>query len=157
MPNAHDTTELLDLCGAAMTLAEQLVETSRHPVAQLVTKNGKPDAALIDTHQLAAHGFAWQATYIEALRQTLGWAHALHAAGNLTDVEAAILRLGFAEYLSQLAGGIPISQTEMIRPTDIGVPAQAILGLLTNPVLAVLSDPVPLNAARQCLATAAID
>jgi (2S)-methylsuccinyl-CoA dehydrogenase len=140
-----------------MTLAEQLVEAARHAVALLVTKDGKPDATLIDTHQLAAHGFAWQATYIEALRQTLRWAHGLHAAGNFTDVEAAILRLGFAEYVSQLAGGIPISQTEMIRPTDIGVPAQAVLGLLTNPVLATLSDPAALNAARQCLATAAID
>ena len=119
MANTQDTTELLDLCGTAMTLAEQLLESARHAVARLVTKNGKPDATLIDKNQLAAHGFAWQATYIEALRQTLRWAHALHAAGNLTEVEAAILRLGFAEYLSQLAGGIPISQTEMIRPTDI--------------------------------------
>ncbi|HEX4369586.1 MAG TPA: acyl-CoA dehydrogenase family protein, partial [Rhodopila sp.] len=157
MPNTQDATALLDLCGTAMTLAEQLLESARHAVAQLVTRNGKPDAALIDTNQLAAHGFAWQATYIEALRQSLRWAHALHAAGNLTDVEAAILRLGFAEYLSQLAGGIPISQTEMIRPTDIGVPAQAVLTLLTHPALAQLSDPAALNAARQCLATAAID
>ncbi|WP_158921187.1 acyl-CoA dehydrogenase family protein [Acidisphaera sp. S103] len=140
-----------------MTLAEQLVEASRHAVALLVTEDGKPNAALIDTHQLAAHGFAWQATYIEALRQTLGWARGLHAAGGFTDVEAAILRLGFAEYVSQLAGGIPISQTEMIRPTDIGVPAQAVLGLLTHPELARLSDPSALNAARQCLAAAAID
>jgi (2S)-methylsuccinyl-CoA dehydrogenase len=154
MPN---TTELLDLCGTAMTLAEQLVETSRHAVALLVTKNGKPDAALIDTNQLAAHGFAWQATYIEALRQALRWARDLHTAGDFGDVEAAILRLGFAEYVSQLAGGIPISQTEMIRPSDIGVPAPAVLALLTHPALAALSDPAALNAARQCLATAAID
>jgi (2S)-methylsuccinyl-CoA dehydrogenase len=153
----QDPTALLDLCGTAMTLAEQLVEASRHAVALLVTENGKPDAALIDTHQLAAHGFAWQATYIEALRQALHWAQALHTAGNLTDVEAAILRLAFAEYVSQLTGGIPISQTEMIRPSDIGVPMQAVQALLARPELALLSDPAALNAARECLATAAID
>lgn len=148
---------LLDLCGNAMTLAEQLVEASKRAVSLLVTEDGKVNAGLVDTHQLAAHGFAWQSTYIEALRQALRWAHNLQAAGGFTDVEAAILRLGFAEYLSQLAGGIPISQTEMVRPSDIGLPAEAVLGLLTNPVLARLSDPVALNVARQCLATAAID
>jgi (2S)-methylsuccinyl-CoA dehydrogenase len=153
----QDSAALLDLCGSAMTLAEQLVEASRHAVAVLVTRDGKPDAALIDTHQLAAHGFAWQATYIEALRQALHWAHALHTAGNFSNVEAAILRLGFAEYLSQLAGGIPISQTEMIRPSDIGVPMQAVQALLARPELTLLSDPAGLNAARECLATAAID
>jgi (2S)-methylsuccinyl-CoA dehydrogenase len=155
--NIQDSVALLELCGTAMTLAEQLVEASRHAVALLVTRDGKPDAALIDTHQFAAHGFAWQATYIEALRQALHWAQALHTAGNFTDVEAAILRLGFAEYLSQLAGGIPISQTEMIRPSDIGVPMQAVQALLARPELAVLSDPAGLNAARACLASAAID
>ncbi len=148
---------LLDLCGSAMTLAEQLVEASKRAVSLLVSENGKLNATLVDVHQLAAHGFAWQATYIEALRQALRWANALQAAGKLTDVEAAILRLGFAEYLSQLAGGIPISQTEMVRPSDIGVSPDLALGLLTNPVMARLSDPAELNAARQCLAAAAID
>jgi (2S)-methylsuccinyl-CoA dehydrogenase len=153
----QNNTALLELCGAAMTLAEQLVETSRRAVAQLVTEDGKPNAALVDMHQLAAHGFAWQATYIEALRQALRWAHGLHAAGGFTEVEAAILRLGFAEYVSQLAGGIPISQTEMVRPSDIGVPAEMVLSLLTNPAITRLSEPAALNAARQTLATAAID
>ena len=149
--------ELLDLCGAAMTLAEQMMEASRRAVAQLVSRNGKPDAALVDVHQLAAHGFAWQATYAEALRQALRWARALEAAGSFTDVEAAILRLAFAEYVAQLAGGIPISQTEMVRPSDIGLAPELAIGLLTSPVLARLSDPAALNASRQTLAAAAID
>jgi len=153
----QDAAAVLGLCGTAMTLAEQLVEASRRAVALLVTRDGKPNPALIDPHQLAAHGFAWQATYIEALRQALGWALALHAGGSFTDVEAAILRLGFAEYCAQLAGGIPISQTEMIRPSDIGVPAEVVHGFLVRPALAQLADPVALNAARHCLADAAID
>ena len=148
---------LLDLCGSAMTLAEQLLEASRHAVSPLVSENGKLDAALIDINQHAVHGFAWQATYVEALRQALRWAQSLQSAGGFTEVEAAILHLGFAEYLSQLVGGIPISQTEMVRPSDIGIPAELPLGLLSNPVVARLSDPAALNAARQCLAMAAID
>ena len=149
--------ELLDLCGAAMTLAEQMMEASRRAVAQLVSRNGKPDAALVDVHQLAAHGFAWQATYVEALRQVLHWARVLEAAGTFNDVEAAILRLAFAEYVAQLAGGIPISQTEMVRPSDIGLPPELAIGLLTSPALARLSDPAALSASRQTLAAAAID
>ena len=151
------TVELLDLCGAAMTLAEHVMEASRRAVGQLVSRHGKPDAALVDVHQLPAHGFAWQATYAEALRQALRWARALEAAGTFTDVEAAILRLAFAEYVAQLAGGIPISQTEMVRPSDIGLPPELAIGLLTSPVLARLSDPAALNASRQTLAAAAID
>lgn len=145
---------VLDLCGDALIVAEQLLGASRRAVSVLVSRDGKLDAALVDEHQLAAHGFAWQATYVEALRQALRWARDLHAAGGFTDVEAAILRLGFAEYLSQLFGGIPISQTEMVRPSDIGVPADAVAASL---VLAALSDPAALNAARTCLAAAAID
>ncbi len=157
MANDTGTTELLDLCGNALTLAEQIGEASRQTVSDLVSVNGKPDAALVDVHQLAAHGFAWQATYVEALRQTLRWARDLSAGGGFTDVEAAILRLGFAEYLAQLTGGIPISQTEMVRPSDAGVSAATVLHVLTNPAAVRLSDPADLNAARQCLAAAAID
>jgi (2S)-methylsuccinyl-CoA dehydrogenase len=87
---------LLELCRQGLTLAEQLFEASRHAVVLQVTEGGKP-------HQLAAHGFAWQATYVEALRQALRWATALQDGGALSAVEAAILRLGFAEYLAQLA------------------------------------------------------
>jgi (2S)-methylsuccinyl-CoA dehydrogenase len=153
----RDTAALLALCDTAMTQAEQLVESSRRTVAELVSKNGRPDAALVDANQLAAHGFAWQATYIEALRQALRWARALDAAGTFTDVEAAILRLAFAEYVAQLAGGIPISQTEMVRPSDIGLPQDIVLNLLTSPALAQLANPAALNDARQCLAAAAIE
>jgi (2S)-methylsuccinyl-CoA dehydrogenase len=152
-----DAETLLALCGQALTLAEKLVDESRRCVSALVLKDGKPSAALIDTHQMATHGFAWQATYLEALREALHWAQNLRAASAFTDAEAAILRLGFAEYLMQLGGGIPISQTEMIRPSDIGVPANIVQNFLAQPVLARLSDPAGLNAARHCLAAAAID
>ena len=103
--------KLLSLCASGLTLAEQLLATCRNAVAGMVGDAGKPDPALLEQHQLAAHGFAWQATYVEALRQALLWARRLHEAGTLSGVECAILRLGFAEFLAQLGGGIPISQT----------------------------------------------
>jgi (2S)-methylsuccinyl-CoA dehydrogenase len=148
---------VLVLCEAGLTLAEQFLATCRLSVAALVGDAGKPDPVRLDVHQLAVHGFAWQATYVEALRQTLRWARGLHESGQLSAVELAILRLGFAEFLPQLGGGIPISQTEMVRPSDLGVPNGVAMGLLGAPEVAALSDPAGLDDARQTLVTAALD
>ena len=149
--------KLLSLCASGLTLAEQFLAACRTAVAGLVGDAGKPDPALLEVHQLAAHGFAWQATYVEALRQALLWAHRLQETGMLTAVECAILRLGFAEFLAQLGGGIPISQTEMVRPGDLGVPATATLGFLSAPALTQLADRTALDAARETVVTGALN
>jgi (2S)-methylsuccinyl-CoA dehydrogenase len=150
-----DPDHLLDLCERGLALADHLLAHSRRGAALLVLREGRIDPGLLDAHQLAAHGFAWQATYVEALRRTLIWARALRDAGALTAVEAAMLRLGFAEYLAQLGGGIPVSQTEMIRPGDVGVQADALWMFLRDPVLAELGDPAALATARQEIVAAA--
>jgi (2S)-methylsuccinyl-CoA dehydrogenase len=150
-----DPDHLVDLCERGLALADHLLAHSRRGAALLVLREGRIDAGLLDAHQLAAHGFAWQATYVEALRRTLIWARALRDAGALTAVEAAMLRLGFAEYLAQLGGGIPVSQTEMIRPGDVGVQADALWMFLRDPVLAELGDPAALATARQEIVAAA--
>ena len=79
--------KLLGLCEAGLTLAEQLLAACRNAVAGMVDVAGKPDPALSEVNQLAAHGFAWQATYVEALRQALRWGRGLQETGALTDVE----------------------------------------------------------------------
>ena len=76
----------------------------------LSSPGGALDAALIDREQTAVHGFAWMATYVEALRQIRGWASRLDEAGEFGEAEALILRVAFGEYLAQLAGGIAMSQ-----------------------------------------------
>ncbi|WP_428486205.1 acyl-CoA dehydrogenase family protein [Rhodopila sp.] len=151
----QDIDPLITLCEKGQALAEQLLAHARQAVASLLLRDGRIDPALLDAHQLAAHGFAWQATYVEALRQTLIWARGLRDANVMTTVEAAMLRLGFAEYLAQLGGGIPISQTEMIRPGDVGISTNALWNFLHDPVLAELSDPAALAAARQHIVAAA--
>ncbi|WP_424139418.1 acyl-CoA dehydrogenase family protein [Roseomonas chloroacetimidivorans] len=139
---------------AALAAAERLFEEGRRAVSATVAPGGKPDAALMERHQFALHGLAWQAAYVEALRQTLRWARGLSAGDGLGWSEAAMLRLGFAEYLGQLAGGIPMSQTEMVRPADLGVPAEAVARFLAEPVLARLSNPAVLEGVRQALGEA---
>ncbi|MDB5316824.1 MAG: acyl-CoA dehydrogenase [Rhodospirillales bacterium] len=144
-------TDTIAACAQLLTAAERLHDATRQSLAALMTRDGKPSAALIEMHQFVAHGLSWQATYVEALRQTLSWARKLQADGALGVAEAAILRLGFAEYGQQLAGGIPMSQAEMIRPAEMGVPPEALAQYASTPALAALSDRAGLEAARLAL------
>jgi (2S)-methylsuccinyl-CoA dehydrogenase len=102
---------------AALAAADRLVDAARRAVADLV--GGSAEA--LDRHQYPAHGFAWFATYAQALRQLREWAMALDAEGRLGELERLILLAGFGEYLAQLAGGVPLSQVEIARPADLGV------------------------------------
>ena len=146
---------LLDLCGQGLILAEQMLEAARRSVAGLVAAGGRTETGQLEAHQAAAHGFAWQATYVEALRQALRWGRDLREAGMLGPIETDMLRLGFAEYLAQLGGGIPISQAEMVRPADLGLSPELSAQLLCHPVLAELTAPAAMDGARRRLAAAA--
>ncbi|GAB4193085.1 MAG: acyl-CoA dehydrogenase family protein [Thalassobaculales bacterium] len=134
---------------AALAAAETLLEEGRRAVA------GTLAAAGAAAEQYAAHGLAWQATTVEALRQLLGWAVRLGPRAG--EGEAAVLRLVFAEYLAQLAGGIPMSQAEMARPADLGVPAAAVARFLADPAVAALTDAGPLPGLRRLLVARAGD
>ena len=148
---------LLQLCAQALVLAEQLHEAARASVTARVTVEGEIKPALLERHQLATHGFAWQATYVEALRQALVWARGLQEDGALEPVELAMLRLGFAEYLAQLVGGIPASQAEILRPADLGLAPERTQALVNHPAAAALAEPEGLHAARVLLAQAAAE
>jgi (2S)-methylsuccinyl-CoA dehydrogenase len=80
------------------------------------------DAGGVDAAQHAAHGLAWLATTVESLRQMNVWASNLHSEGKFGEIEQLILLAAFAEYGAQIAGGIPMSQVEIIRPDAMGIP-----------------------------------
>jgi (2S)-methylsuccinyl-CoA dehydrogenase len=107
----------LDRCQDGVTAAERLLHLARAGVRKTVEAAGGIDAA-----QASAHGLAWLATYVESLRQMLGWASRLEGAGRLGEMERLILAAAFGEYLAQIAGGIPMSQGETVRLTALGVP-----------------------------------
>ena len=75
----------------------------------------------IDTKQFAAHGLAWVATYAAALEQMALWGERLQNSGKLGELEKLILQSAMGEYLNQMAGGIAISQVEVVRPADMGM------------------------------------
>jgi len=115
---SHSGSELdLESCAEAVAAAERLLHLAKAGVRKAVDAAGSLDAA-----QAAAHGLAWTATYVEALRQMLGWARRLEAEQRLTEIERLITVAAFGEYLAQLAGGIPMSQGETVRLSALGVP-----------------------------------
>ena len=71
-----------------------------------------------EKNQHLVHGFAWIATYIEALRQINNWGIELINKNKLNEFEQLILDISFIEYIRQILNGIPMSQTEFIKITD---------------------------------------
>ncbi|MCB9929510.1 MAG: acyl-CoA dehydrogenase family protein [Alphaproteobacteria bacterium] len=119
--------DLLAKAADALAAAETHTEQARQSVAALVSADGKVSAGLLEREQLAAHGLAWLTTYTAALRESLHWAERLEAAGGLGELEALLMQAGFGEYLNQMAGGLMLSQGEIVRPGDLGLDAGALL------------------------------
>lgn len=113
----HDPVARL---AAAADVAETCVAEARAAVLARLAPDGRLDRTALDDGQHAAHGLAWAAAYAETLRQTATWAEALASAGNLNEASLRPALLLAHEYLSQLAGGLPMSQGEMVRPADLG-------------------------------------
>ncbi|MGY4298669.1 (2S)-methylsuccinyl-CoA dehydrogenase [Bradyrhizobium sp. i1.4.4] len=150
-------TQLLNDAGEALAAADRLHQRTRLALEKMVGRDGKLQSALLEQHQFAVHGFAWQATCVEALRQAHNWAIRLDEAGQFGNVEQAIARLGFAEYLAQLVGGIVMSQTEIVRPHDMGVSSEDVCMFSAEPAVAALSAPAMIEAERKTLAFAAAE
>ena len=113
--------DLLSVCEQALAAAAAYEAQARGSVLRLVAPGGAIEPAALDREQRAAHGLAWLATYVTALRETLSWAQRLSAAGRLGEIEALTCQAAFGEYLAQIRGGIAMSQGEIVRPADLGV------------------------------------
>ena len=112
---------LLDLLDAAASEAGALVASLRATVLGRVQRDGRMDRVALDVEQHAAHGLAWAAAYAETLRQTAIWAREL--GDDFGEAEALPAQLLAHEYMSQLAGGLPMNQGEIFRPADVFAPA----------------------------------
>ncbi|MFT7026261.1 MAG: (2S)-methylsuccinyl-CoA dehydrogenase [Paracoccaceae bacterium] len=138
------------LVAAAVGAADALLMDARRTFAAKVVVNGRPNGALLEANQFGAHALSWVATYVEALREMKGWSDRLQAEGKFGEMEALILQIAFGEYLSQLAGGISMSQGEIARLSDIGLGAKARRALMIDAV-ETLSEGGNTDAARKRL------
>ncbi|WP_288947925.1 acyl-CoA dehydrogenase family protein [uncultured Paracoccus sp.] len=160
---ADTPSALLALAKGALPELESLQSHAIEALRALVAPSGKPDPALLEQHQHAAHAASWLATYIESLRQLTGWAGRLAQAGGFGRVEALILQIGMGEYLTQIAGGIPMSQTEFARLSDLGLdwqPGEALRTLMggnTAPARAELARLMQDNHGRATFGATGLD
>src|SRR5215469_17814314 len=117
--------ELAELARDAGTALEALLSDAKAKVRDRITAGGRVAGDLFDREQRATHGLAWFATYVEAVRQLAAYAARMADDGALGEAEELLIRIGLGEYLAQVAGGIPMSQGEVVRPSDLGLsPAQ---------------------------------
>lgn len=110
---------------SASLAVETYVAAARAAVAGKVVKAGKVDRRAIEAEQHIVHGFAWIATYGEALREVAAWARTLDEKGALGETERLLALTVFSEYCAQLVGGLPMTQLEMIRPGELDLDAEA--------------------------------
>jgi len=129
---------LVDLATQALPAAEQLFSETRQSVGNLVIKDGRVSGALVEQNQTAVHGLSWVATYVEGLRQMLAWADRLSDEDRLGELEQLMVQAAYGEYLSQLSGGIAISQLEIIRPADLGVSDTALHAFVSDDAVQAL-------------------
>ena len=116
-----------------------------------VAPTGKVDSALLEVHQHAAHALSWLATYVESLSQLSAWS--ARVSGEMEDL---IVRIGFGEYLTQIAGGIMMSQNEFARLSDLGVtwqPSDAARALMNGNTPEARASLARMIAERQGSAT----
>ena len=122
VPNDDLLAGLLALADAATPEVEALFAAGRDRLRAMVTSDGRVQGHLLERHQFAAHTLAWLATYDESLRQICAWARRLTEAGTFGETEALLLQIGLGEYMSQIRGGISMSQGEIARLSDLGLP-----------------------------------
>lgn len=122
--NARSETtdeDTLALAREAVAAADTVLGAARRRVSDRVVRDGRVDAGRMDAEQTAAHGLAWLATTVEALKRLVSWADDLGGTGRFGETERLILGVAAGEYLGQIRGGIPMAQTEMLRPHDMGL------------------------------------
>jgi len=112
---------LIGVCEAALPAAEGLLAETRQHLQKMVVVDGRVKGTLVEKFQTEVHGLAWIATYVEGLRQMLDWGKRLENEGRFGELEQLMVQAAFGEYLSQLEGGIAVSQLEIVRPGDIGI------------------------------------
>jgi (2S)-methylsuccinyl-CoA dehydrogenase len=113
--------DLLALTAAVIPKMAALYDRARAALRADFLVDGKVSNARLEADQTAAHGLAWLATYVEALRQMQAWAENLTANGTFGEMEQLIHQIAFGEYISQIYGGIPMNQGEIARLADLGL------------------------------------
>jgi len=146
------TVTLDDLARQAHYAAQGLLECAVTAVREKVSAHGRLDAAKIETEQRAAHGLAWLATYVEAIKEMASYVQRLNKEGRFGPTEELLTRIGLGEYLAQIFSGIPMNQGEIVRLSDFGLEEADIEPFRDEPVVETLIKSGNTTANRAALA-----
>ena len=115
--------ERLQQAQHAISAIERLARAYLETLAGKVVRDNAVHAPSLERHQFIAHGYAWVATYLEALKQLADWYGRLQEHDGFTELNQAVFKAGTGAYLQQLLHGIAMSQDEVFRPEDLPSPA----------------------------------
>jgi (2S)-methylsuccinyl-CoA dehydrogenase len=132
--------DLVELSREATAALDALLADAVAKVRERVVVGGKPDGRLFDREQRATHGLAWLATYVEAVRQLAAYTERMVGAGTLGEIEENLVRIALGEYLAQIMGGIPMSQGELVRPSDLGLSAAQVAARFSADVESLIAS-----------------
>jgi (2S)-methylsuccinyl-CoA dehydrogenase len=128
---------------------ETLLEQAVAAVRQKVLVDGRISSAKLEAEQHAAHGLAWLATYVMALRQLRAYGESLQAQDRYGATEDYCIRIGAGEYAAQIFGGIPMSQGEIVRLGALGLSAKTVAAARTEAAETLIAEGnTPENRAR---------
>ena len=108
-----------DTLKEVLSVLEKVSTKSRESFKSSLTKDNRIDNQLLEINQSKTHGFAWFDTYRIGLRETLNWFIRLNDDNKSSEIDAAVTLFAFAEYLMQMRNGIMMSQSEIVRPSDL--------------------------------------
>jgi (2S)-methylsuccinyl-CoA dehydrogenase len=137
MDRRHD---LVVMGREAVEAAEALLADADRSVRARVAVDRRVVERMFVREQRAAHGLAWLATYVEAVRQLVAYADRMLAEERLGEIEEVTVRIALGEYLAQIFGGIPISQGEIVRSSDLGLDAAAVAARMVPVVEALIAS-----------------
>src|SRR6201987_2096436 len=118
--------EVIAMLSDAVAAMDALLNDAARAVGERVMVDGRVVSRRFDSEQRATHGLAWLATYVEAIRQLAHYAERLADGGGFGEIEELLARIGAGEYLAQVLGGIAMSQSEIVRLSDLGLGAAAV-------------------------------
>jgi len=126
--------ELIELGRDATAALDALLADAVRKVGERVVVEGHLVARLLDREQRATHGLAWLATYVEAVRQLAAYTERMVGNDTFGELEEHLVRIGLGECIAQIVGGIPMSQGEVVRPSDMGLTDAQIIAHI-NPMV----------------------
>jgi len=117
---------LTALCQQALIDLAPALEEAKTFLKSKVISEGRVAGGKLDSCQHIAHGYSWITTYRNGMGQLVNWINNLDSNNITSKSDLLILQIGFAEYLTQIIHGIPMSQGETIRLSEFGIASEAL-------------------------------